>query len=349
MSTDPLIEASDLTKTYFSRRGLLGRPTAVHAVDGVSLTVAPGTTLGIVGESGSGKSTTGRLLLGLEAPSAGHVRFDGEPMPALETAEWRKYRARMQLVFQDPLAALDRRLTIGAQIGEPLAIHNIGTQAERRERVMTLLQAVGLRRDQETSYPHELSGGQRQRIVIARAIASDPQLLVCDEPVSALDVSIQAQVVNLLRDLQETRGITMVFISHDLKVVRNISDRVAVMYLGRIVEESSSDEIFSAPLHPYTRALVSSVPVPGTALKDRIVLQGEPPNPAARPAGCAFHPRCAVAIARCRSETPALLAIGSGRKAACHLVGGDQPAGVANIGSAETLVEAAPTQTSASP
>ncbi|WP_184363095.1 ABC transporter ATP-binding protein [Rhizobium sp. BK602] len=345
----PMIEASDLSKTYFSRHGLLGRQTAVHAVDGVSLAVAPGTTLGIVGESGSGKSTTGRLLLGLEPPSAGQVRFDGAPMPALETTEWRKYRARMQLVFQDPLAALDRRLTIGAQIGEPLAIHAIGSEAERRERVATLLQAVGLRRDQAASYPHELSGGQRQRVVIARAIASDPQLLVCDEPVSALDVSIQAQVVNLLRDLQETRGITMVFISHDLKVVRNMSDRVAVMYLGRIVEEASSDEIFRAPQHPYTRALVSSVPVPGTALKDRIVLQGEPPNPAARPAGCAFHPRCAVAVARCREETPTLQVVASGHEAACHLVSGDPLAGIANLGSAAAPVGAAFTQTSASP
>jgi peptide/nickel transport system ATP-binding protein len=320
MSAQHLLEASDLVKTYTSRRSIFGGSTAVRAVDGVSLSVAPATTLGIVGESGSGKSTIGRLLLGLEAPSQGNVLFDGKPMPPLQSAEWRKHRARMQLVFQDPLAALDRRLPIGAQIGEPLAVHRIGTDEERRERVTSLLTAVGLRRDQEGSYPHELSGGQRQRVVIARAIASDPQLLVCDEPVSALDVSIQAQVVNLLRDLQETRGIAMVFISHDLKVVRNMADRVAVMYLGRIVEEAPSEEIFRRPLHPYTKALVSSVPVPGTALRDRVVLQGEPPNPAARPSGCAFHPRCSMAIARCRTETPALLSVERERKAACHLV-----------------------------
>jgi peptide/nickel transport system ATP-binding protein len=315
-----LIEASGLVKTYASRRSLFGKPSMVRAVDGVSLSVAPATTLGIVGESGSGKSTTGRLLLGLETPTEGSVQFDGEAMPPLETAAWRKHRARMQLVFQDPLAALDRRLPIGQQIGEPLAVHGIGTDAERRERVSSLLAAVGLRRDQESSYPHQLSGGQRQRVVIARAIASDPQLLVCDEPVSALDVSIQAQVVNLLRDLQETRGIAMVFISHDLKVVRNVADRVAVMYLGRIVEEASSEDIFREPLHPYTRALVSSVPVPGAALRDRVILQGEPPNPAARPSGCAFHPRCSVAVARCRIEVPLLKPVDEGRKAACHLL-----------------------------
>ncbi len=331
MSADQLIEASDLVKTYVSRRGLFGKRTVVRAVDGVSLSVAPSTTLGIVGESGSGKSTTGRLLLGLETPTEGRVAFDGDPMPGLETAAWRKHRARMQLVFQDPLAALDRRLPIGMQIGEPLAVHGIGTGEERRERVSALLTAVGLRRDQESSFPHQLSGGQRQRVVIARAIASDPQLLVCDEPVSALDVSIQAQVVNLLRDLQETRGIAMVFISHDLKVVRNIADRVAVMYLGRIVEVAPSEDIFRRPLHPYTRALVSSVPVPGTALRDRVILQGEPPNPAARPAGCAFHPRCSVAVERCRTDVPTFRAVDAGRKAACHLVDGQADDNLASL------------------
>ncbi len=227
----------------------------------------------------------------------------------------------MQLVYQDPLAALDRRLPIGRQIAEPLEIHGIGTPDERKARVAELMRAVGLRPDQASRYPHELSGGQRQRVVIARAIASRPQLIVCDEPVSALDVSIQAQVVNLLRDLQEREGIAMVFISHDLKVVRNISDRVAVMYLGRIVEEASSDEVFAKPLHPYTQALVSSVPVAGTPLSDRIILQGEPPNPAARPNGCAFHPRCRFAAPRCSSEVPELLDMPAGRKVACHFAG----------------------------
>jgi peptide/nickel transport system ATP-binding protein len=320
MSEQNLIEASGLVKTYVTRRGVLGRPTDVRAVDGVSLAVAPKTTLGIVGESGSGKSTMGRLLLGLEEPTEGSVRFDGEAMPALRTPRWRSLRARMQLVFQDPLAALDRRVQIGTQIAEPLQIHAIGSEDERRRRTEELLVAVGLRVDQAERYPHELSGGQRQRVVIARAIATNPQLLVCDEPVSALDVSIQAQVINLLRDLQETRGIAMAFISHDLKVVRNIADRVAVMYLGRIVEEATSDDIFRHPLHPYTQALVSSVPVPGTTLRDRIILQGEPPNPAARPSGCAFHPRCSRAVERCRVEAPALVTVEAGRKAACHLV-----------------------------
>ncbi|PRD42903.1 peptide ABC transporter ATP-binding protein [Phyllobacterium phragmitis] len=315
------LAAENLVKTYTSRRGPFSTATAVRAVDRVSLSLARATTLGIVGESGSGKSTTGRLVLGLEQPTEGTVSFDGNRMPQEKTNEWRGLRARMQLVYQDPLAALDRRLTVGVQIGEPLQIHAMGSAEERKARVAELMKAVGLRADQAERYPHELSGGQRQRVVIARAIACNPELLVCDEAVSALDVSIQAQVVNLLRDLQEERGIAMIFISHDLKVVRNISDRVAVMYLGRIVEEASSDEIFRRPLHPYTQALVSSVPVAGTALKQRIILQGEPPNPAARPTGCAFHPRCRHAIARCRSETPELLSIETGRSVACHLMG----------------------------
>jgi peptide/nickel transport system ATP-binding protein len=320
MTVAHLIEASNLVKTYTSRGGLFGKPAAVRAVDGVSLFVAPSTTLGIVGESGSGKSTTGRLLLGLEEPTEGSVRFDGEAMPSIRSAQWRHLRARIQLVYQDPLSALDRRIPIGIQIDEPLSIHTADTKQERRDRVNSLLLAVGLRPDQAASYPHELSGGQRQRVVIARAIANNPQLLVCDEAVSALDVSIQAQVINLLRDLQETRGIAMAFISHDLKVIRNIADRVAVMYLGRIVEEAPSDEIFRRPLHPYTQALVSSVPIPGTFLRDRIILQGEPPNPAARPSGCAFHPRCGLAGARCRAESPVLLSVETDRKVACHLV-----------------------------
>ncbi|QRM55840.1 oligopeptide/dipeptide ABC transporter ATP-binding protein [Sinorhizobium sp. BG8] len=319
--TSTLLAASNLAKTYKSRRGMFAAASEVRAVDGVTLSLDRGTTLGIVGESGSGKSTTGRLLLGLEDPSAGSVTFAGEPMPQRKTPQWRSLRKRMQLVYQDPLAALDRRLTIGEQIGEPLEIHGIGSRDERRERVRELMHAVGLRRDQEDRYPHELSGGQRQRVVIARAIACGPELLVCDEPVSALDVSIQAQVVNLLRDLQAQTHVAMVFISHDLKVVRNVSERVAVMYLGGIVEEGASEDIFRKPLHPYTQALVSSIPVPGAALKDRIILEGEPPNPAARPSGCAFHPRCRFATARCKTERPALVAVDGSRQVACHLLG----------------------------
>jgi peptide/nickel transport system ATP-binding protein len=316
----PLIEARELVRVYQLRRGPLAAPTPVRAVDGVSLTVMPGETLGVVGESGSGKSTLGRMLLGIDPADSGDVRFEGRTTPPPRTAEWRALRAKMQLVYQDPLAALDRRLTIAAQIAEPLEIHRIGSREERAKRVAELMEAVGLRADQAGRFPHELSGGQRQRAVIARALASRPKLLVCDEPVSALDVSIQAQVVNMLRDLQEKNGIAMVFISHDLKVVRNVADRVAVMYLGRIVEEASSDVIFRSPRHPYTRALVSSVPIPGTPLEGRIILQGEPPNPAARPSGCAFHPRCALARDICRKTTPRLEQIEPGRMTACHVV-----------------------------
>jgi len=317
---NPLIEARNLVRIYEVRKGPFSRPQPVRAVDDISLSVMPGETLGIVGESGSGKSTLGRMLLGIDPAQGGEILFEGHPMPPLRSAEWRALRARIQLVYQDPLAALDRRLTISAQIGEPLDIHQTGGKEERIARVRELMDVVGLRTDQAGRYPHELSGGQRQRAVIARALAARPSLLVCDEPVSALDVSIQAQVVNMLRDLQEQNGIAMVFISHDLKVVRNIADRVAVMYLGKIVEEGSADTIFHSPRHPYTQALVSSMPIPGKRLQSRVILQGEPPNPAARPSGCAFHPRCPLATDVCRRKTPDLRPVGADRTAACHLV-----------------------------
>jgi peptide/nickel transport system ATP-binding protein len=320
--TAPLLRLDGVSRRYGQRRGLFGAASAVHAVDGVSLSVAPGRTLGIVGESGCGKSTTGRLALGLEAPDAGQVRFDGQPMPKPHAPAWRALRARMQMVYQDPLAALDRRMTIAAQVAEPLAIHGIGTAADRRDRVAALLEDVGLRPDQASRHPHALSGGQRQRAVLARALATNPALLVCDEPVSALDVSIQAQVVNMLSDLQAARGIAMLFISHDLKVVRQISHEVAVMYLGRVVEQGDPDLIFADPVHPYSRALVSAVPVPGARSRDRIVLTGDPPNPADRPPGCAFHPRCPVAVARCARDTPVLETLADGRSVACHLARG---------------------------
>jgi len=314
-----LLEARNLVRTY-QAGGIFRKADPVKAVDGVSLTIKPGETLGIVGESGCGKSTLGRMLLGIDDASEGQVFFDGKPLPPRNTPEWRKLRAQMQLVFQDPLAALDRRLTIASQIGEPLQIHGMARGTELKERIEELMISVGLRRDQRDRYPHELSGGQRQRVIIARALATSPRLLVCDEPVSALDVSIQAQVVNLLRDLQERHGVAMVFISHDLKVVRNICDRVAVMYLGKIVEEASSGVIFETPQHPYTKALVSSVPVPGKRLEHRMILKGEPPNPANRPDGCVFHPRCPIAGFQCPTTMPDLEVSGYDRRTACHFV-----------------------------
>ncbi|ONG42378.1 peptide ABC transporter ATP-binding protein, partial [Pseudoroseomonas deserti] len=290
----PLLEAQGLTRRYWQRQGFFGRPVEVRALDGVSLTLERGKTLGLVGESGCGKSTTGRLVLGLETPDQGSVRFAGGALPAPGSSAWRAQRAKMQMVFQDPLGALDRRLSIGTQVEEPLKIHNLPAGPER---VAALLQAVGLRPDQGARYPHELSGGQRQRAVLARAMATDPALLVCDEPISALDVSIQAQVMNLLSDIQAARGVSILFISHDLRAVRQMSHRVAVMYLGRIVEEGEPDAVLHSPAHPYAQALVSAIPHPGRR-GHRIVLQGDPPNPAARPAGCAFHPRCPMATGR---------------------------------------------------
>jgi peptide/nickel transport system ATP-binding protein len=314
-----LLRVTDAARIYTTRRGLFGGRVDVRAVDGISFEVEPGQTLGIVGESGCGKSTTGRLALGLERPSEGSVSFEGQPMSAPGTAQWRAMRAKMQLVFQDPLGAMDRRLTIARQIEEPLEIHGIGDKSERADRVAALLIDVGLRTDHGARHPHELSGGQRQRAVLARALATSPSLLVCDEPVSALDVSIQAQVVNMLTDMQAARGIAMVFISHDLKVVRQVSHVVAVMYLGRIVEQGDPDALFADPIHPYTRALVSAIPVPGPRRIPRIVLTGDPPNPADRPTGCSFHPRCPVAIARCATEIPQLRSMSDGRTVACHL------------------------------
>lgn len=324
--TADLLEARDLALSYTVRRGLLGRPTVVRAVDGVSLRVARGETLGLVGESGCGKSTTARLVLGIEPPDTGSVTFDGNAMPPSGTAAWANLRRRMQMVYQDPLAALDRRLAVGVQIAEPLDIHRIGTAAEREERVAAVMAEVGLQPHHVARHPQSLSGGQRQRAVIARALVTNPDLLVCDEPISALDVSIQALVLNLLTDLQERLKMGMLFVSHDLRAVRQISQRVAVMYLGRIVEEGDPDAVLHEPAHPYTQALVSAIPHPGKTT-NRVILQGDPPNPANRPTGCAFHPRCPVATATCRTETPELKPRRSdGRRVACHIAHGEAAA-----------------------
>jgi peptide/nickel transport system ATP-binding protein len=318
----PLVEVSAIARTYKMRSGMFGRSTEVYAVDGVSFAIPGGETLGLVGESGSGKSTTGRIVLGLERPDAGAVRFAGQPIAAPATPQWRAERAQMQMIFQDPLGALDRRLPVATQIREPLDIHGIGAPAEREQRVRELLAAVELTEQHGRRYPGALSGGQRQRVVLARALATRPQFLVCDEPVSALDVSIQAQVVNLLADLQAQLALTMLFISHDLRVIRQISNSVAVMYLGRIVEIGSADDLFARPEHPYTQALISASPAPGRRSAGRIVLAGDPPNPAARPSGCAFHPRCPRALPRCAREVPQLAFVAGDRQVACHLMTG---------------------------
>jgi len=326
---DALVRARAIERTYRMRRGWLGEAAAVRAVAGVSLEVQRGRTLGIVGESGSGKSTMGRLVLGVETPDKGDVLFDGAPIPPAGSPAWRRQRARMQMIHQDPLAALDRRLRIGAQVREPLDIHDAPPPEAREARVADLLRKVGLSADHAGRYPHELSGGQRQRVVLARALATGPDFLVCDEPVSALDVSIQAQVVNLLVDLQAEMGLAMLFISHDLRVVRQVSHRIGVMYLGEIVESGDADDLFAAPQHPYTRALVSAAPAAAGAKRERIILKGDPPDPAARPTGCGFHPRCPFVLPRCREEKPALADLGGGRMAACHLLSGAAPVGLA--------------------
>lgn len=313
-----LLEADGLFKRYGSTRGIFGRSRSVQAVNGLSLAIRRHEAVGLVGESGSGKSTAGRLLLGLETADAGTIRFEGDPLPKAGSAAWRRQRARMQMVFQDPLAALDRRLTVRRQIEEPMVIHRI---PDAGDRAAALLEAVGLRPDQAERLPSSLSGGQRQRVVLARALATNPDLIVCDEPISALDVSIQAQILNLLSDLRQTRGTAILFISHDLRAVRQICDRINVMYLGSIVEEGPADAVLADPQHPYTRALVSAAPNHDGLRKDRIILQGEPPNPADRPSGCAFHPRCPSALAVCKSSSPVLgpLRRDATRGVACHL------------------------------
>lgn len=319
MST-PLLDVRSLARHYRVRppRSLLGRPLTLKAVSDVSFTVHAGKTLGLVGESGCGKSTTAKLSLGLTAATSGQIHFDGEAVSGRRNARWREMRQHMQMVYQDPLSVLDKRLPALSQVIEPLDIFKLGTSAERRERAQTMLVEVGLNQSLWDRYPHELSGGQRQRVVLARALILSPRLLVCDEPISALDVSIQAQVINLLQDLQHQHKLGMLFISHDLKVVRQICDEVAVMYLGRIVEQGKPQELFANPAHPYTQALISAIPTLSRS-KDhkRILLEGDPPNPINMPSGCAFHPRCPQASDSCRELVPPMQTLASGRKVAC--------------------------------
>jgi len=322
--SQPLLRVENLVKYFPVKGGMFSRTVdKVHAVDGVSFEVEAGETLGLVGESGCGKSTTGRCILRLIEPTSGEVWFDGKNVTALDAQSLRANCREMQIIFQDPYASLNPRMTVGAIIGEALVIHRLAkTQREFEQRVAQLLETVGLHPQHMRRYPHEFSGGQRQRIGIARALAVSPRLIVCDEPVSALDVSIQAQVINLLEDLQDTFRLTYVFIAHDLSVVEHISTRIAVMYLGRIVEIAPARVLYTSPRHPYTEALLSAVPIPDPAVKrKRVVLQGDVPNPIRPPAGCHFHPRCPHVMERCRVETPLLREIEPGRKAACHLNG----------------------------
>jgi peptide/nickel transport system ATP-binding protein/oligopeptide transport system ATP-binding protein len=315
-----LLEVEALSKHFAVRGGVLGRVTGhVRAVDGVDFRVGQGETLAIVGESGCGKSTVGRLVLRLIEPTAGRIRFEGEDLLALDDGALRARRRRMQLIFQDPYASLNPRMTVGAMLGEPLALHGLARQAgARRARVAELLNLVGLRPDHARRYPHEFSGGQRQRLAIARALAVEPRLVVADEPVSALDVSIQAQVVNLMRALQRRFGLAYIFISHDLAVVKHIADRVAVMYLGKIVETATTEELFRNPRHPYTRALLAAVPLPDpTASRERVLLEGDIPSAFDPPSGCRFHTRCPHVRDACRQDTPALIADGTGHATAC--------------------------------
>jgi oligopeptide/dipeptide ABC transporter ATP-binding protein len=317
----PVLEVQDLKKHFAVHKGILrGISGHVFAVDGVSFSIETGETLGLVGESGCGKSTVGRTVLRLIEPTAGSIKLNGEDITGLSKAELRPYRREMQIIFQDPFASLDPRMSAGDIVGEPLRVHGIASGKERRARVAELFERVGLRTPHMDNYPHQFSGGQRQRIGIARALALEPKLIVCDEPVSALDVSIQAQVLNLMMDLQRELGLAYLFISHNLAVVEHISHRIAVMYLGRIVEYTDKKTLFTKPLHPYTESLLLAVPVPDPAIKrDKRVLQGDVPSPMRPPSGCHFHPRCPYAVARCRQESPALREVRPGQLVACHL------------------------------
>jgi oligopeptide/dipeptide ABC transporter ATP-binding protein len=317
----PLIEVTDLRKHFPIRKGILGRTVGhVHAVDGVSFTINESETLGLVGESGCGKTTVGRTILRLIEPTSGQIKLRGQDIGGLSKKELQPLRRQMQIVFQDPFSSLNPRIKVGKIVEEPLRVHNVGDAAERDERVATLFRLVGLRPEQRNNYPHQFSGGQRQRVSIARALALDPGFIVADEPVSALDVSIQAQVINLLMDLQRDLKLSYLFVSHNLSVVEHIAHRVGVMYLGRLVEYADKASLFANPRHPYTEALLAAVPRPDPTIgRVRHHVVGDVPSPINPPSGCHFHPRCPIAEARCRVEKPELRTISPGHQVACHL------------------------------
>ena len=321
----PLLEVTDLLK-YFRVRssgGLFGKKNNLKAVDGVSFSVSRGETIGIVGESGSGKSTVARLMLKIDNPTSGVIKFNGRKLSGLSPVELRKLRQHMQYVFQDPLGALDPRMKIIDQVAEPLIIHNIASKSGCHDKAAELLRSMDLNDYTFRRYPHELSGGQRQRVVLARALILEPELLVCDEPTSALDVSIQAQVINLLAELRERMSLTMIFISHDLSIVRHVCEQVAVMYLGKIVELAQIDLLFNSPAHPYTQALLSAIPIPEPGLnRKRIFLEGDPPSPIDLPSGCRYHTRCRLARQICAERMPEFKSLKEGQLVACHLAHG---------------------------